>query len=263
MLWCHGAPGSRLEPQAFADDAAAAGFRIVGVDRPGYGGSTPDPGHTIASWVPDAMALADHLAVESLVAVGCSTGGAYALALASLAGHRIESCVACCALTDMRWSEGRAMMTGPGATGRLIAGIWDAPDRASALEHAADVIGADGSGLLTQAPETPFPPADIAFMSDPALLAGYAEGLAEMFSFGVQGFTDDRLADGVGWVSFDVTQVECPTVVLHGGADPLVPPAQAEYTAGLVPGARLRIVPDLGHFSICTEVVPALRELHR
>ncbi len=78
VLWCHGAPGSRLEPQAFAEEAAVGGFRIVSADRPGDGGSTPDPGHSIASWVPDAMALADHLALRSFAAVGCSTGGAYA-----------------------------------------------------------------------------------------------------------------------------------------------------------------------------------------
>ena len=261
VLWCHGAPGSRLEPLAFADEAAASGFRIVGVDRPGYGGSTPHPGRSIASWVPDAMALAGRLALERFICVGCSTGGAYALALAALERDRVEACVACCALTDMRWPEGRAMMTGPGAMGTLIAGIWDAPDRATALERTTEILGTDGSGLLTQTPETPFPPADVAFLTDPAILAGYAEAFAAMFSFGVQGFTDDRIADGVGWESFDVGRVECPTVVLHGAADPLVPPVQAEYTANIVPGATLRVLPDLGHLSISTQVVPLLREM--
>ncbi len=154
------------------------------------------------------------------------------------------------------------MMTGPDAMGRLIAGIWDAADRASAVQHAAEILGSDGSGLLAQQPERPFPPADIAFLSDPANLAGYAEAFAEMFRFGVQGFTDDRLADGVGWGSFDVSLVTCPTVVLHGAADPLVPPSQAEHTARLVPGATLRVMPDLGHMSISTQVVPMLKELH-
>jgi pimeloyl-ACP methyl ester carboxylesterase len=261
VLWCHGAPGSRLEPQTFADDAVAGGFRIVGVDRPGYGGSTPHPGRSIASWVPDAMALIKHLDLRGFISVGCSTGGAYALALAALEPDFVEACVACCALTDMRWPEGRAMMTGPGAMGTLIAGIWDAPDRATALARTTEILGADGSGLLTQTPDTPFPPADVAFLSDPAVLAGYGEVFAAMFSFGVQGFTDDRLADGVGWESFDVGRVECPTVVLHGAADPLVPPSQAEYTAGIVPGATLRVLPDLGHLSISTQVVPLLREL--
>jgi pimeloyl-ACP methyl ester carboxylesterase len=206
--------------------------------------------------------LADRLVLERFICVGCSTGGAYALALAALEPDRVESCVACCALTDMRWPEGRAMMTGPGAMGTLIAGIWDAPDRAAALERTTEILGVDGSGLLTQTPDTPFPPADLAFLSDPAVLIGYAEAFAAMFGFGVQGFTDDRLADGVGWKSFDVGRVECPTVVLHGAADPLVPLAQAEYTAGIVPGSTLRVLPDLGHLSISTQVVPLLREIH-
>jgi pimeloyl-ACP methyl ester carboxylesterase len=259
-MWCHGGPGSRLEPIAIAEDAAAAGFRIVGVDRPGYGYSTPDPGRSIASWVADAIELADHLSLEHLITVGCSTGGAYALAFASLELDRVEGSVACCALADMRWPEGRAMMTGPSAMGGLIAGIWTAPDRATALERTLSVLGSDGSGLLRQSPDTPFPAADIAVLTDPARLAAYSESMAEMFRFGVQGFTDDRLADGVGWETFDVGCIQCPTIVLHGAADPMVPPAQAEYTAGLIPGAVLRVVPELGHFSISDQVVPVLRE---
>ena len=262
VLWCHGGPGSRLEPQAVAEDAAEAGFRIIGIDRPGYGGSTPVPGRSIGSWVPDAMALAEHLDLGSFVAVGCSTGGAYALALAALEVDRVECCVACCALTDMRWSEGRASMTEDDALGHLVAGIWDAPDRDSALRHTAEIIGIDGKGLLTQAPSRPIPPADITALTDPVNLAGYAEASAEMFHFGVQGFTDDRLADGVGWVSFDVNRIKCPTVVLHGAADPIVVASQAEYTASLVPGATLRVIPELGHFSISAQVVPVLREMY-
>jgi pimeloyl-ACP methyl ester carboxylesterase len=244
-----------------ADAAADAGFRIIGIDRPGYGGSTPVPGRSIGSWVPDAMALADHLDLGSFTAVGCSTGGAYALALAALEVDRVESCVACCALTDMRWAEGRATMTGPDALGRLVAGIWDAPDRDSALRHTTEIIGVDGKGLISQTPTRPIPPADLAVLMDPANLAGYAEASAEMFRFGVQGFTDDRLADGVGWVSFDVNRITCPTVVLHGAADPLVVPSQAEHTASVVPGAELRMIAELGHFSISAQVVPVLMEM--
>ena len=48
-LWCHGGPGSRLEPSPMVGAATTAGFRLVGVDRPGYGLSPPQPGRTIAS----------------------------------------------------------------------------------------------------------------------------------------------------------------------------------------------------------------------
>jgi pimeloyl-ACP methyl ester carboxylesterase len=87
VLWCHGGPGSRLEPAAMAPSAADAGFRLIGIDRPGYGRSTPRPGRSIADWVADGLSVADALDVERFVAVGCSTGGAYSLALAAHARH--------------------------------------------------------------------------------------------------------------------------------------------------------------------------------
>lgn len=43
-------------------------------------------------------------------------------------------------------------------------------------------------------------------------------------------------------------RVRAPTLVLHGADDPLVPPIGAKMTAEAVPGARLRIVPGMGHF---------------
>ena len=56
VLWCHGGPGSRLDPAYLRREASEAGLRIIGIDRPGYGLSTPQPGRTIAGWVPEALA---------------------------------------------------------------------------------------------------------------------------------------------------------------------------------------------------------------
>ena len=42
--------------------------------------------------------------------------------------------------------------------------------------------------------------------------------------------------------------IRAPTLVLHGSHDPLVPLAGGEDTAANIPGARLRIVPGMGHF---------------
>jgi len=259
VVWCHGGPGSRLEAAALAPAAAAAGMRIVGIDRPGYGRSSPHPGRSIADWVPDGLAVADALGIAAFTAVGCSTGGAYALALAACAPDRVRAVVACCALTDMRWREGKALMNAP-----ATAGLWAARDRNAAIAVATDLMGADGTKMLNQAEAAaPLPPADRALMDDPAFLAGMTAGLAEMFAFSVQGYVDDRLADGVGWGSFDVGSVRCPVVVLHGEADNVVPAAHARHTASIVPGAVLQLVPELGHFSIVGAVLPTLQALAR
>jgi pimeloyl-ACP methyl ester carboxylesterase len=106
VLWCHGGPGSRLEPAYLRREASEAGLRIIGIDRPGYGLPAPQPGRTIADWVTEALAVAGHLGIGQFAAVGISTGGAYALALAALAPERVLGVVACCSMTDMRWPEG-------------------------------------------------------------------------------------------------------------------------------------------------------------
>ena len=47
----------------------------------------------------------------------------------------------------------------------------------------------------------------------------------------------------------DLRRISCPALVLVGDADALTPPDCAEEMAGLIPGARLVVVPDCGHLS--------------
>ena len=42
-------------------------------------------------------------------------------------------------------------------------------------------------------------------------------------------------------------QIRCPSHIIHGANDPLVPPRGGELTAKLIPGATLQIVEGMGH----------------
>src|SRR5262249_35007153 len=137
VIDCHGGPGSRLSSRAGAESAAAAGLRLIGIDRPGYGLSTPWPGRTIVDWVPDALAVAAALAVGRSAVLGSSPGGSYALALAALVPDGVVAVLLCCAIPDVRWPEGRRLI---GPAGRS-AEIWSAPDRPTALAAALDYWG--------------------------------------------------------------------------------------------------------------------------
>jgi pimeloyl-ACP methyl ester carboxylesterase len=188
--------------------------------------------------------------------VGISTGGAFALALAALAPERVLGVVACCSMTDMRWPEGRATMSRP-----HVLAVWEAPGRAAALAAATDAHGVGGSKMRGGGMAAALAPSDVALFGDPEWRKAAVAEFRAMFAHGLEGYTDDRLADGAGWVSFDVCSIRCPVTVLHGGSDRMVDVIHARHTAELVPGAELVIFDDLGHFSIVTKVVPAIVSL--
>lgn len=254
VIWCHGGPGNRLPAAGAHETAAALGLRIIGIDRPGYGLSSLRPGRTIADWVPDGLAVADHLGLQRFFTVGVSTGGAYALALAALAPGRVRGVVTGCAMTDMRHPPARASMSGP-----TTLGVWEAPSREAALKVAAGIFGEDGTKMMGGFKG--LPAADLAMLTAPADPAHAAMSQAANFANGVQGYVDDRLADGPGWFSFDVGAVECPVIIVHGESDTVVPVVAARHTASLVPQAELRLFPPLGHFSVGPEVFNALGDL--
>jgi pimeloyl-ACP methyl ester carboxylesterase len=253
VIWCHGGPGSRFEPYLYntVEEAKSAGFRLICIDRPGYGGSTPLPGRTIGGWATDALALADHLALKDFFAVGHSTGAAYALGLAACSSS-VRGVIACAGLTDLRLAGAKAMSL------PALNAVWDAPNRDAAIDAAKEHFGEDGRKLYANIPREFYPFSDLAMLrelpNDPeAVFAGYAQG--------VLGLVDDRIADGCGWTSFDVSAIRCPVTVLHGADDPACPLPMARHTAAIVPAAKLSVHEGLGHASIVRRMISELTEL--
>lgn len=258
VLCCHGGPGSRLEPRRISEQAAAAGFRLIGIDRPGYGKSTPLPGRSICDWTQDAIAVADHLTLDQFLMVGVSTGGSYALATAAVAPSRVLGVLVCCGMTDIAWANDvdDAKMVGAQP-------IWNAPDRDAAIAVAIEQFGERGDKVMVPDADAPpvLSPADMAVVMDPA----YAEGdpTNERFAQGVLGYADDRIADGPrhGWSSFEIDKVVCPVIVIHGEQDWIVPVAQAHHTAAILRDAELRTFAEHGHLSVGAESVSSLVDL--
>lgn len=79
-FYFHGTPSSRLEG-AFADGAARrTGFRLIAIDRPGYGRSTFQAGRNFRDWPADVCALADAFELEEFGVVGHSGAGPHLFA---------------------------------------------------------------------------------------------------------------------------------------------------------------------------------------
>jgi pimeloyl-ACP methyl ester carboxylesterase len=79
-----GEPMSRRLYGGWIADAEEKGIRLIGIDRPGYGGSSAHPGYTVASHAEDVRAVAEVLGYDRIGIWGISGGGPYALGCAAL-----------------------------------------------------------------------------------------------------------------------------------------------------------------------------------
>src|SRR6476646_3986228 len=91
ILYHHGTPSSGLLDEPWIEDARARGARLIGFDRPGYGGSTERPGRSVADVAGDVTAILDGLGIDRCATWGVSGGGPHALACAALLPERIEA----------------------------------------------------------------------------------------------------------------------------------------------------------------------------
>lgn len=240
VVWHHGTPNIGAPPRPLFDAAARLGIRWVSYDRPGYGGSTPRPDRDVASAARDVAAAADALGVGSFAVMGHSGGGTHALAPAALLGDRVLgvvsiSPVAPFGTSGLDWFAGMA----PGGEASLRA--------AAAGRRAKEAHEADAAQVPEGEVDFGFVPADEQAFSGPWGWLGSVVGPA--LAAGPAALIDDDLAYVTGW-GFDPAGIAAPTLVVHGGADRIVPAAHGEWVAGAIPGAELWLQPDDGHISV-------------
>src|SRR4051794_4641186 len=245
VVYFHGAPTSRLDLVGFDDAFAALGVRVVSPDRPGYGRSSPKPHRSWNDWPADVAALVDHLDVERFGVMGLSSGGPYVVACAALLPQRVAAAAVVAGVTDMGWPDA---WTGCDENEATLMRIGD---ETAATAWCEERYGSDGAKFFEDAGE--MAPADVALLSDEAMLTGWLTTVGESFRQGVGGFAQDITVQATPW-TFDVTAIAAPTTVLHGEADTLVPIAHGRHTADIIPGATFVPLPDHGHVSTMTEL---------
>ena len=85
VIYHHGTPSSRVEPEAFglAAVAAAQGVRLIVPDRPGMGGSDHQTGRALLDWPDDLGRLADHLGLPRFAVLASLSASASSATAAS------------------------------------------------------------------------------------------------------------------------------------------------------------------------------------
>src|SRR4051794_6517972 len=106
-------PGSRGLARAAALAAERLGIRLVAPDRPGFGGSTPQPGRRFRDVAVDLLELADAPRAETFGVLGQSGGTPYALALAAAAPDRVRRVTFTGALSPLGEPDALQDVAGP------------------------------------------------------------------------------------------------------------------------------------------------------
>ncbi|MEV6610239.1 alpha/beta hydrolase [Kutzneria sp. NPDC051319] len=244
VFWHHGTPQIGAVP---APLLALSGIRWLSYDRPGYGGSTAQPGRAIGSAADDVAAIADSLGVSSFSVLGHSGGANHALACAALLPDRVPRCVTVGAMapfepSDLDWWAGmvapeelRASVVGREAlTAQLTSGLFDANSFTPA-DHAATAVAGTWVDLGRNA--------DLATAK------------------GLDGMIDDDLAYVADW-GFKVGDIGAPVLLLHGVQDRVIPFSHAEWLARHLPSATLRPSSSDGHISALDRILDVVEFLH-
>lgn len=253
IVFCHGAPITRLHLAYLEEAFRAQGLRVVSPDRPGYGRSTPLSGRSMADWPRDVEALADALDLDSFVVAGHSSGGPYAVACTALLHDRISAAVVLGGVTDMTWPgawEGYSVMESH---------LMRMPDEDAAIAWCVEHLGADGYAFEA-ASDFDFSEPDTALFADEHAGPSLASAVAEAFRQGVTGYAQDVFIQGRPW-PFDPGLIAVPVCVVHGELDTALPMAHSRHTADLIPGSTLRVLPGHGHMTAVSElpgIAPAL-----
>ena len=243
VFWLHGTPNVGAPPRPLFGLSEPLGIRWLGYDRPGYGGSSPRPGRDIASAAGDVAAVADALGVDSFAVVGHSGGAPHTLACAALLPDRVRAAVGV---------SGYVPYGTPGVD--WFAGMSDAT--AGALRAA--LAGREAKQRYEAANEVDDPGFT---QADLDALAGdwswFIEVVRPALASGPAPLIDDDLALVGPW-GFDVTAIEVPLFLLHGGEDRMAPVPHALWLADHCPTASLHVSQPDGHVSVLRQAGHAL-----
>ena len=263
IVWMHGTPGARrqipLEARAYAE---SQGVRIIGIDRPGIGSSTPHLYPDVLDWTADLEILLDALAVDTVRLIGLSGGGPYVLAAGAALPDRVHGVGVLGGVAPTRGVDAAdggiiqlAVHLAPLlAVARVPLGV--------ALTQAIRLIRPlAGPGLDLYAAVQPA--GDRNLLSRPEFKAMFLDDLLNGSRFQTSAPLNDLLLFTRHW-GFTAEDVTVPVRWWHGDEDHIVPFRHGQHLVDRLPDATLTVIDGeshLGGLGIAEQVIGTLLAL--
>lgn len=249
-----GTPNSRHLFGPHSQDAGERGLRLISYDRPGYGGSSPQPGRSVADCAEDVRAICAELGIDRLAMWGISGGGPHLLACAALLPDLLTAAASLASLAPFN-AEGLDYFAGMGQDNVDDTRLYftdEAAARAKTDEDREGFLAASPEDMATGM-ESLLSPIDAALLGgelDKFLASSMKDGLAQ----GSQGWWDDNCM--IRPWGFELADIAVPVLLLHGKHDKFVPFGHGEWLAAHIPGVEARLSEDDGHLTLLEKRVP-------
>jgi len=251
VLFCPGAGASRWLGFG-AGLLERLGVRLISLDRPGLGASTPSPGRGLKDWATDIQSFVAAQGLKEPLAVGFSQGTPFTLACVAAGVVRGAAIVA--GTDELAYPGLRAVLHPEVA--KLVELVSTEPARAEAFfagmspQMMWDMV----MGMSSEA--------DLALFSQPRFSAAYRRALDEGFAQGSAGYAWDTVLATRSW-PFDPGTIRVPVDLWYGGLDtsPVHSPDFGESLARRIPTARRRLLPQAGSALLWTHSEDILASL--
>lgn len=246
LLFFNGTPTSRKLFQDMVDEGNARDAHLICYDRPGYGGSTPNPGRTVADSVRDVSAIVNHFDIDQMAVWGISGGGPHTIAAAVLLPELVCAAATFASLAPFTSSD-FDYFEGTSEKKRKERGLYFSDPvefQRHLLKSREEIMSATEdflkAKLQAMPPETRVSESFYQFSYETMRIA---------VEKGIEGYWEDYQAFFSDW-GIDFSTNTTPIQIWHGRKDSDVSYLHSQWLSRTIPQSELHLTEADGHFSI-------------
>lgn len=260
LFVCHGLNSSRLEAKIIHSLIDSSDFRIIGIDRPGMGGSSFQKKRTVLDFVDDIVYVADILNIDMFTVIGTSAGAAYALACTYRIPKRLVSCHIVSGLGAIEESfnylsnENKNFIAMTKKYPWFIQPVfWLLMGRYSQNEKRSDKFLASVIASLDQV--------DKISLDEPTIRSLFIESFREAYINGSKGVAYDSILSYAKDWGFHLKEIQFNNIFIYnGGKDMSIPLQMGKNINALIRNSKYRVYENEGHLSIVINQIADIKE---
>jgi pimeloyl-ACP methyl ester carboxylesterase len=247
VLLIHGFPGCAEQAKLMSDSPFWNSFRLIALDRPGYGKSDPQNKITPLQFANQIQELVKFNRINELSIISVSGGAPYAMATAYLLKEKVKKLTSLGGLAPLNIRNFKYMNSQQKKVW-LFQNIMPK----AIVDNVAHKTWKNNFNDLDHYffnKVDSFPGPDQVALSHPLLGPQIRESMKMAVANGPHGILHDMRVYSRRW-GFPLGEIRCPVTLWHGGADDIVHHKFAEDMKNKLPNAKLRFIENEGHYSL-------------